>query len=266
MLILICLVVTLFQDYFKGNTNIMMIIRHKYTGRTSCFNFAKNEDFKLGDLIFVKFQEKDKLGKIIFIDNKLEKNIPVLQIKDLRKPSKREIDALRLIDRKKRLFKNEFLRKVARYRLCVKLLDIKYHLAKRHVTFVIKANEGEANLKKLKDNLTYSLNCNVELKQISPRSETRYIGGLGICGRQLCCAGFLKGFQAVSIKMVKDQHLSMNPARISGACGKLLCCLAYEEDNYKDQNKIKLELDPSFLLEKCKQKDESKKNNLPLFY
>ena len=244
----------------------MIIVRYKYTSRTSCFNLPKNNTLRQGDLIFIKVFGKERLGQVIFIDSKINNLVPELKLKNVRRPSKRELDILKTVEKKKKFFKSVFLRKNVRYKLNLKLVDIKYHLVKNHVTFLIKSTKKDINLKKIKNDLATVLKSNVDFKQLSSREETKRMGGIGSCGRQLCCAGFLKGFQFISIKMVKDQNLPMNPSRISGMCGKLLCCIKYEDNLYKGNSDIKLKIDPSLLVEKCKQKDISKKNDLPIFY
>ena len=244
----------------------MIIIKYKYTNRTSCFNLPKGNNLKPGDLIFVKVLGKERLGQVMFTDGKIDNLVPELKLKSVRRPSKRELDLLKIVEKKKKFFKSVFLRKNIKYKLNLKLVDIKYHLVKNHVTFLIKSTKKDVNLKNIKNDLTVVLKANVDFKQLSSREETKRMGGIGSCGRQLCCAGFLKGFQFISIKMVKDQNLPMNPSRISGVCGKLLCCIKYEDNHYKDDSIVKLKIDPGLLVEKCKQKDVSKKNDLPIFY
>jgi cell fate regulator YaaT (PSP1 superfamily) len=113
------------------------------------------------------------------------------------------------------------------------LVDVEYSFDSRKVIFYFTA-DGRIDFRELVKDLASVFRVRIELRQIGVRDEARMIGGLGICGRELCCCSFLNDFVPVSIKMAKEQNLSMNPAKISGCCGRLLCCLKYEQDAYED--------------------------------
>lgn len=242
-------------------------MRYKSTNRTSCFNFVKNANFKLHDYVFIKVLGKDRFAEIVFLDDKIiRENIPILNIRNIRKASKKELEILRKVERRRKYAVGLFSKKALKHGLSLKLVDVKHHLVKNIYTFIIKSVGREVDLKGFLSDLISTLKAKVEIKSIGDRDETRRRGGLGICGRQLCCAAFLRGFEFVSIKMVKDQNLPMNPSRISGVCGKLLCCIRYEEEYYSKMSKAKIKLDPAVLLKGCREKDNLNKGNLPSFY
>ena len=117
----------------------------------------------------------------------------------------------------------------------MKLIDSEYTFDNNKVLFYFTA-DGRIDFRELVKDLAAIFKTRIELRQIGIRDEAKIIGGVGICGRVLCCKGFLDDFQPVSIKMAKEQGLSLNPSKISGACGRLMCCLKYEQDAYDDLN------------------------------
>jgi cell fate regulator YaaT (PSP1 superfamily) len=117
--------------------------------------------------------------------------------------------------------------------LDMRLVDVEYTFDGHKVIFYFTA-DGRVDFRELVKDLASVFRIRIELRQIGVRDEARMIGGLGICGRELCCCSFLTDFVPVSIKMAKEQSLSMNPAKISGCCGRLMCCLKYEQDAYED--------------------------------
>jgi cell fate regulator YaaT (PSP1 superfamily) len=123
-------------------------------------------------------------------------------------------------------------KKIAEHGLPMKLLDAEYSFDGSQVTFSFSA-EGRVDFRELVKDLAGALKIKVQLHQIGVRDEAKLIGGYGTCGRELCCASFLSGFDPISMKMAKDQSLFLNPAKFSGVCGKLMCCLRYEHEFYK---------------------------------
>ncbi|MCD7928131.1 MAG: stage 0 sporulation family protein, partial [Oscillospiraceae bacterium] len=124
-------------------------------------------------------------------------------------------------------------RKIAHHGLDMKLVDAEYSFEGNKVLFFF-TSDGRVDFRALVKDLASSLHARIELRQIGVRDEARMLGGLGICGKPFCCGQFLKEFQPVSIKMAKTQGLSLNPAKISGTCGRLMCCLKYEQHAYED--------------------------------
>lgn len=124
-------------------------------------------------------------------------------------------------------------KKIAAHKLEMKLVDVEYTFDNSKILFYFTA-DGRVDFRELVKDLASVFRTRIELRQIGVRDESKMLGGIGICGRPFCCSTFLGGFQPVSIKMAKEQGLSLNPVKISGACGRLMCCLKYEQEAYQD--------------------------------
>jgi cell fate regulator YaaT (PSP1 superfamily) len=124
------------------------------------------------------------------------------------------------------------LKKIEEHRLSMKLVDVEYTFDNNKVIFYFTA-DGRVDFRELVKDLASIFKTRIELRQIGVRDEAKMVGGLGPCGRPMCCASFLGEFEPVSIKMAKEQNLSLNPTKISGICGRLMCCLKYEQDTYE---------------------------------
>lgn len=128
-------------------------------------------------------------------------------------------------------------RKIEDHGLDMKLVDVECSFEGNKITFFF-TSDGRVDFRELVKDLAGQFHTRIELRQIGVRDESKMLGGLGVCGQPFCCSRFLKNFQPVSIKMAKEQGLSLNPAKISGACGRLMCCLAYEQKSYEYLNSI----------------------------
>ena len=127
------------------------------------------------------------------------------------------------------------LEKIKKHNLEMKLIDAEYTFDNNKVLFYFTA-DGRIDFRELVKDLAAVFKTRIELRQIGVRDETKIVGGIGICGRELCCHKHLSEFVPVSIKMAKEQNLSLNPTKISGVCGRLMCCLKHEEDTYEYLN------------------------------
>ena len=127
--------------------------------------------------------------------------------------------------------------RIAKHKPDMKLVDVEYTLDRNKILFYFTA-DGRIDFRDLVKDLAGVFRTRIELRQIGVRDESKMLGGLGICGQPFCCSRFLRDFQPVSIKMAKEQGLSLNPAKISGSCGRLMCCLAYEQPAYEYLNRI----------------------------
>ena len=127
--------------------------------------------------------------------------------------------------------------KINEHKLDMKLVDVEYTFDNNKILFYFTA-DGRVDFRELVKDLASIFRTRIELRQIGVRDESKMLGGLGICGRPFCCSTFLGEFQPVSIKMAKEQSLSLNPTKISGTCGRLMCCLKYEQDVYEQLLKI----------------------------
>ena len=127
-------------------------------------------------------------------------------------------------------------KKIAEHQLDMKLVSVEYAFDASKILFYFTAN-GRVDFRSLVKDLASVFKMRIELRQIGVRDEAKMLGGLGPCGRPICCGAFLSEFQPVSIKMAKEQNLSLNPTKISGVCGRLMCCLKYEQDHYEQTRK-----------------------------
>ncbi len=127
--------------------------------------------------------------------------------------------------------------RIAAHQLDMKLVDAEYAFDNSKITFNFTA-DGRVDFRDLVKDLASALRTRIELHQIGVRDEAKKLGGIGICGQPFCCARFLRDFQPVSIKMAKEQGLSLNPTKISGSCGRLMCCLKYEQETYEELIKL----------------------------
>ncbi len=127
--------------------------------------------------------------------------------------------------------------KIEKHKLEMKLIHVEYSFDGNKILFYFTAN-GRVDFRELVKDLASVFRTRIELRQVGVRDEAKIMGGLCVCGRPLCCSSFLSDFQPVSIKMAKEQGLSLNPTKISGTCGRLMCCLKYEQEAYDDLHKI----------------------------
>ena len=127
--------------------------------------------------------------------------------------------------------------RIEKHELPMKLIDVEYTYSRNKILFYFTA-DGRVDFRELVKDLAGIFRTRIELRQIGVRDESKMLGGLGICGQPFCCSRFLKNFQPVSIKMAKEQGLSLNPTKISGSCGRLMCCLAYEQPAYEYLGRI----------------------------
>jgi len=128
------------------------------------------------------------------------------------------------------------LAKIQEHKLPMKLIGVESFLDGSKIIFYF-VSEGRVDFRALVKDLAGAFKTRIEMRQVGVRNEAKMIGGLGTCGREFCCCSFLKEFEPVSVKMAKEQNLALNPQKISGACGRLMCCLAYEVDTYSELRK-----------------------------
>ena len=212
-------------------------VRFKASGKAYYFD-PTGFDVKTGDHVVVQTARGTECGEVV--DGPRE--LPDSQVNHELKPIQRMADAVDV----RRMEKNRADEKaafelcnerIAAHKLEMKLVEAEYNLDRSKILFYFTA-DGRVDFRELVKDLASALHTRIELRQIGVRDESKMKGGLGICGQPFCCSRFLKDFQPVSIKMAKEQGLSLNPAKISGACGRLMCCLAYEHKAYEYLNSI----------------------------
>jgi cell fate regulator YaaT (PSP1 superfamily) len=172
-------------------------------------------------------------GKVVIGKKTVRENDVVLPLKKVIRIADHS-DAS-LVEENKKAAKDAFQicqDKIKDHNLKMKLVDVEYTFDRNKIIFYFTA-EGRVDFRELVKDLASIFRTRIELRQIGVRDEAKMLGGIGPCGRILCCSSFLGDFEPVSIKMAKDQNLSLNPTKISGLCGRLMCCLKYEHDNYE---------------------------------
>ena len=152
--------------------------------------------------------------------------------KVLRKATDKDLSRIKENEEKQKEAFSICEKKIAEHKLDMKLVEVEYSFDSSKITFFFTA-DGRVDFRELVKDLASSFHTRIELRQIGVRDEARMLGGIGICGQPYCCKRFLDDFQPVSIKMAKEQGLSLNPTKISGSCGRLMCCLKYEQNSYE---------------------------------
>ena len=208
-------------------------VRFKENGKSYYFDPA-GADIKTGEYVIVETARGVECGEVV----QGVREIADAAVPKALKPITRMADSVDI----RRMRQNREDEKRA-YRTCqecisrhgleMKLVEAEYTLDRSKIMFYFTA-DGRVDFRELVKDLAGIFHTRIELRQIGVRDESKMIGGLGICGQPFCCSRFLKDFQPVSIKMAKEQGLSLNPTKISGCCGRLMCCLKYEQDAYED--------------------------------
>jgi cell fate regulator YaaT (PSP1 superfamily) len=207
-------------------------VRLRESGNTSHYD-KNNLPLKTGDYVIVEVERGQDYGQVTAEPEKLLEAKLDKPLKKIIRAAAKE-DMHRINENKKRV-KGIFqtcLKKIAEHKLEMKLINAEYSFDRTKVVFYF-TSDGRIDFRELVKDLAHIFKARIELRQIGVRDEARILGGMGHCGRALCCATFLKGFEAVTIRMAKEQNLPLNPSKISGCCGRLMCCLGYEYENYK---------------------------------
>ncbi|WP_027964432.1 PSP1 domain-containing protein [Halalkalibacillus halophilus] len=208
-------------------------VRFKKAGKIYYFDPGENV-LSTGDYVIVETVRGVEFGKVVLANKKVDEEDVVLPLKKV----------IRVADEKDKLTVSEnnektqeaydvCSSKIVEHNLDMNLVEAEYTFDCNKIIFYFTA-DGRVDFRQLVKDLAAIFKTRIELRQIGVRDEAKMLGGIGPCGRMLCCSTFLGDFEPVSIKMAKDQNLSLNPAKISGLCGRLMCCLKYENDMYED--------------------------------
>ncbi len=207
-------------------------IRFKSGGKDYFFDPDGNK-VKIGDKVIVEMQRGKELATVSE-DNHLVPEDKIVQ--PLRKMVRfaNQKDFARLEENRKKEAEAFQVceKKIAEHNLDMKLTKVEYSFDASQIVFFFTA-DGRVDFRELVKDLAAEFHTRIELRQIGVRDEAKMLGGIGICGQPYCCKQFLNDFEAVSIKMAKEQGLSLNPTKVSGSCGRLMCCLKYEQDAYE---------------------------------
>ncbi|TLS35093.1 PSP1 domain-containing protein [Pseudalkalibacillus caeni] len=211
-------------------------VRFKKAGKIYYFD-PNGIDIPENDFVIVETARGIEYGKVVIGKKQVDENDVVLPLKKVIRLAD-EKDRLTVEDNKQAAIEafDVCLKKIEEYKLEMKLVDVEYTFDRNKVIFYFTA-DGRVDFRELVKGLAAIFRTRIELRQIGVRDEAKMLGGIGPCGRMLCCSTWLGDFEPVSIKMAKDQNLSLNPAKISGLCGRLMCCLKYENDAYETGKK-----------------------------
>lgn len=192
----------------------------------------------VGDSVIVGTQNGNEFGTVSEANHTVEDDAIVKPLrKMLRKATERDFKKLEE-NKKKEVEAYKICEElIISHKLDMKLVDVEYSFDANKIVFFF-TSDGRVDFRELVKDLAARFHTRIELRQIGVRDEARMLGGLGICGQPYCCKRFLNDFQPVSIKMAKEQGLSLNPTKISGSCGRLMCCLKYEQDAYEYLNSL----------------------------
>ncbi len=210
-------------------------IRFKKAGKIHYYT-SNNFDLKVEDKVLAVTARGLELGTVVIPEKPTDKSLelsfkPILRIatsSDLKTHETNKED-------EKKAFEI-CIKKIREFNLGMKLIDAEYTFDKSKLLFYFTA-EGRIDFRELVKTLAVTFKTRIELRQIGVRDQAKILNSIGICGRSLCCSTFLYDFQIVSLKMAKDQNLSLSPSKISGSCGRLMCCLKYEQEVYEHLNK-----------------------------
>lgn len=212
-------------------------VKFKDSGKNYYFS-PDDKNYKTGDNVIVETANGLAFGTVAEGNHEVDDDrvVPPLK-KALRVANEKDIQ--RLAENKKK--ESEALKvceaKVVQHKLDMKLVRVEYSFDGGKITFFF-TSDGRVDFRELVKDLANHFHSRIELRQIGVRDEARMLGGVGICGQEYCCKRFLDDFLPVSIKMAKEQNLSLNPTKISGSCGRLMCCLNYEQESYEYLNSI----------------------------
>ena len=208
-------------------------VRFRSAGKVYYFD-PDDQEYKQGDNVIVETARGIEYGEVVIPNKQVEDEDVVKPLKKvIRRVTKEDEEIARLNKEKEVEAFTICKEKIAKHKLDMKLVDVEYTFDNNKILFYF-TSDNRVDFRELVKDLAAVFKTRIELRQIGVRDETKLCGGIGICGRGLCCNTFLSEFQPVSIKMAKEQSLSLNPTKISGICGRLMCCLKYEEESYQE--------------------------------
>lgn len=208
-------------------------VRFKDVGKVYYFA-PKGEQFKHGDSVIVETARGVECGEVVLPNRQFPQSGLVSPLKEIvRKATEADFRQLEQNRKKEEEIMKTFTDKIREHKLDMKPIEVEYTFDGSKIMFYF-TSDGRVDFRDLVKDLAFIYRTRIELRQIGVRDEAKMLGGLGICGRPFCCSSFLGDFQPVSIKMAKEQSLSLNPTKISGTCGRLMCCLKYEQNCYED--------------------------------
>lgn len=208
-------------------------VKFKKSRKVYYFDPCGNK-LETGSFVIVETSRGVEIGEVAIANKEIDENSVVSPLKPIMRIASDE--DIKQNEKNKELEKKAFdicVQKIEKHNLDMKLIDVEYTFDQNKILFYF-TSEGRVDFRELVKDLASVFKTRIELRQIGVRDEAKMVGGLGICGRKLCCSSYMGNFEPVSIKMAKEQNLSLNPTKISGTCSRLMCCLKYEQEAYED--------------------------------
>jgi len=221
----------------SGNS-VYEIVNLRFADLPNTYNYNRNQlNLKNGDVVVAETDRGDGVGTVVIdaVEPCCKASLDSLK-RILRKASEQDIERERERKELERKAYQLCVEKASGFRLEMNLVTVQYFFDRSKAIFYFTA-DGRIDFRELVKSLAKSLNTRIEMRQIGVRDKARLVGGIGCCGRELCCQSFLQDFEPVSVRMAKDQNLPLNPSKISGVCGRLMCCLTFEHATYKKMSK-----------------------------
>ena len=207
-------------------------VRFKEVGKNYYFD-PQGKTYNKGDSVIVETARGLEYGRVTIPNRSIDDEEITSPLKPvIRLANEKDIEIITENKEKEKSAFDICIKKIEAHGLDMKLVDVEYTFDRNKILFYFTA-DGRVDFRELVKDLASVFRTRIELRQIGVRDESKKVGGLGICGRPFCCNTFLGDFQPVSIKMAKEQNLSLSPVKISGTCGRLMCCLKYEQEAYE---------------------------------
>lgn len=209
-------------------------VRFKRLGKIYFFD-PKWLEVKKGESVVVETSQGEEIAEVVVPNRMMEEEQIIAPLKKvLRLASLKDLKHAEECRKKEKEAFDICNKKIKEHKLEMTLTDVEYKFDNSKILFYFTA-DGRVDFRELVRDLAAIYKTRIELRQIGVRDEVKRIGGNGVCGRELCCCSFLNDFETVSIKMAKEQNISLNPSKISGNCGRLMCCLKYEQEAYEEK-------------------------------
>ena len=216
--------------------NAYEVVGLRFEGMPHTVFFLRNQvNMKVGDLVVAETERGNGVGTVVKdnLDPRCSESAGGSLKKILRKATEKDLLAERERQELERKAAELCLQKEVHYKLDMSLVSVHYFYDRSKAVFYF-TSDNRVDFRELVRDLARVLNTRIEMRQIGVRDKAKLVGGMGGCGRELCCKSFLRDFEPVSVRMAKDQNLTLNPSKISGVCGRLMCCLTFEHGIYKD--------------------------------
>jgi len=211
------------------------IVGVRFDDMPKVYFFDRNRlNIKVGDRVVVETETGEGIGNVVGDSyDYLPKGISTELKRILRRANEKDLQKEKVLREKQEKALSVCLQKVKEYGLDMNLVKVQYFFDESKAIFYFTA-DGRIDFRELVKDLARTLGTRIEMRQIGVRDKAKMVGGMGNCGREVCCKSFLQDFEPVSVRMAKDQNLTLNPSKISGVCGRLMCCLIFEHEVYKD--------------------------------